>query len=144
MLRVLISRAVQGGFLSGCKIRGRRGTEMNISHLFFADDTIIFCEAKKEHLTHLSWTLFWFEAASGLRINLAKSEIIPVGEVEEVDVLAVELGCRVGSLPSSYLGLPLGAPNKSLSAWDGVEERVRRRLALWKCNIFPKAGKLLS
>ncbi|RVW92919.1 putative ribonuclease H protein [Vitis vinifera] len=46
--------------------------------------------------------------ASGLRINLAKSEIIPVGEVVEVEELAVELGCRVGTLPSQYLGLPLG------------------------------------
>ncbi|KAL6345582.1 hypothetical protein AAG906_017312 [Vitis piasezkii] len=43
------------------------------------------------------------DAASGLRINLAKSEIIPVGEVVEMEELAVELGCRVGSLPSQYL-----------------------------------------
>ncbi|RVW15857.1 putative ribonuclease H protein [Vitis vinifera] len=35
--------------------------------------------ANKEHLSHLSWVLFWFEAASGLKINLSKSEIIPVG-----------------------------------------------------------------
>ncbi|KAL6327691.1 hypothetical protein AAG906_022631 [Vitis piasezkii] len=84
--------------------------------------------AKKEHLMHLSWIFFWFEAASGLRINLAKSEIIPVGEVEEVDKMAVELECRVGLLPSVYLGVP----NKASSVWDGVEERVRRRLALWK------------
>ncbi|RVW44363.1 hypothetical protein CK203_071045 [Vitis vinifera] len=34
------------------------------------------------------------QAASGLRINLAKSEIIPVGEVEGIEELAVELGCR--------------------------------------------------
>ena len=65
---------------------------------FFADDTVVFCEANKEHLTHLSWILFWFEATSGLRINLAKSEIIPVGVVEEIDELAVKLGCKVGSL----------------------------------------------
>ena len=56
--------------------------------------------------------------------------------MEEVDVLAMELRCRVGSLPSSYLGLPLGAPHKSLSMWDGVEERVRRRLTLWKKTIY--------
>ena len=102
VLSALIRRAVEGGFLLGCRIRGRRRPNLNIFHLFFADDTVIFCEAKKENLTHLSWTFFWFEAASGLRINLAKSEIIPVGEVEEVDVMAVELGCRVSSLPSSY------------------------------------------
>ena len=115
---------------------------MNISHLFFADDTIIFCEARKDHLTYLGWILFWFEAASGLRINLAKSEVIPVGEVVEVEELAVELGCRVGTLPSQYLGLPLGAPNRAPYIWDGVEERVRRRLALWKRQYISKGGRV--
>ena len=132
VLDVLIRRAVDGGFLSGCNIRGGSRSSLNISHLFFADDTIVFCEASKEHLTHLSWILLWFEATSDLRINLAKSEIIPVGEVEEIEEMTVELGCRVGSLPSQYLRLPLGAPNRAPSIWDGVEERVRRRLALWK------------
>ena len=46
----------------------------------------------------------WFEAFSGLRINLSKSEIIPVGKVSNVETLAVELGCGVGSLPTTYLG----------------------------------------
>ncbi|KAL6320735.1 hypothetical protein AAG906_008735 [Vitis piasezkii] len=70
----------------------RGGMEINVSHLLFADDTIIFCEARQDHITYLSWILLWFEAASGLRINLAKSEVIPVGEVEDIEMLAVELG----------------------------------------------------
>ena len=121
---------------------GKKKVEFEYFPPFFVDDTIVFYKAKKEHLTHLSWTLFWFEAASGLRINLAKSEIFPIGEVEEVDVMAVELGYRVGSLPSSFLGLPLGAPNKAISMWDGVEERVRRRLALWKHQYISKGGRI--
>ena len=115
VLDVLIRRAVEGGFLSRCSIRGGSRSTLNISHLFFTDDTIVLCEASKEHLTHLSWILLWFEAASSLRINLDKSEIIPVGEVDEIEELVVELGCRVGSLPSQYLGLPLGAPNRAPS-----------------------------
>ena len=102
----------------------------------------MFCEASKKHLTHLSWILLWFEAASGLRINLAKSEIIPVGEVVEIEELAVELGCRVGSLPSQYLGLPLRAPNRAPYMWDGVEERVRRRLVLWKRQYISKGRRI--
>ncbi|RVW68028.1 Transposon TX1 uncharacterized 149 kDa protein [Vitis vinifera] len=47
-----------------------------------------------------------YQAASGLKINLAKSEIIPVGEVVGMEELAVELGCKVGSLPSQYLVYP--------------------------------------
>ncbi|RVX03217.1 LINE-1 reverse transcriptase-like [Vitis vinifera] len=142
VLSALIRRAVVGGFLCGCSIGGGRRPTVNISHLLFADDTVVFCEAKKEHLLHLSWILFWFEAASGLRINLAKSEVIPVGEVEEVEMMAAELGCRVGSLPTVYLGLPLGAPNKASSVWDGVEERLRRRLALWKRQYISKGGRI--
>ncbi|RVW19794.1 hypothetical protein CK203_115975 [Vitis vinifera] len=57
-------------------------------------DVLIRRAASKEQVSHLSWILFWFEAASGLRINLAKSEIIPVGEVEEILEMAAELGCR--------------------------------------------------
>ena len=100
VLDVLIRRTVDEGFLLGCNIRDGSKSSLNISHLFFVDDTIVFCEASKKHLTHLSWILLWFESASGLRINLAKSEIIPIGEGEEIEELAVELGCRVGSLPS--------------------------------------------
>ena len=133
---------VAGGYLSGFSIQGDRRHNLKISHLFFADDTIVFCEANKEHLTHLSWILLWFEAASGLRINLDKSEIIPVGVVEEIEEMTVELGCRVGSLPSQYLGLPLGAPNKTPSVWDGVEEKMRRRLARWKRQYISKGGRI--
>ncbi|KAJ9673635.1 hypothetical protein PVL29_023281 [Vitis rotundifolia] len=139
---ILIRRAVEGGFLSGCCLRGRGGGEMMVTHLLFADDTIIFCEAKQEQVTNLSWILAWFEASSGLRINLAKSALIPVGEVAEIEEMAVELGCKVGSLPTTYLGLPLGAHHKATSMWDGVEERMRRRLAQWKRHYISKGGRI--
>ena len=142
VLSVLIRRAMEGGFISGCKIQRNRGRAVHIAHLLFADDTIVFCEAKKEYLTNLSWILFWFEAASGLKINLAKSEVIPVGEVQRIEELAVELGCRVGKLPSVYLGLPLGVPNKAAYGWDGIEEKMRRRLALWKSQYISKGGRI--
>ena len=43
MRSVLIRMSVDGGFLLGCRIRGKGRTEMNISHLLFADDTVVFC-----------------------------------------------------------------------------------------------------
>ncbi|RVX21636.1 putative ribonuclease H protein [Vitis vinifera] len=142
VLSVLITRAVEGGFIHGYRIWRGRGQAVNISHLLFADDTIVFCEAKKESLLYLSWILFWFEAASGLKINLDKSMVIPVREVEGVLELAAEIGCRVGHLPTVYLGLPLRAPNRASFVWDGVEEKVRRRLALWKRQHLSKGGRI--
>ncbi|RVW43589.1 LINE-1 reverse transcriptase-like [Vitis vinifera] len=142
VLSALIRRAVVGGFISSCSLQGRGRMKMDVSHLLFADDTIIFCEARKEFLTSLSWILAWFEAASGLRINLAKSELIPIGEVKEIEEMTMELGCKVRTLPSVYLGLPLGAHHKAISMWDGVEERMRRRLALWKRQYISKGGRI--
>ena len=68
----------------------------------FVDDTLVFCKASQDHITYLCWLLMWFEAISRLRINLEKSELILVGRLENLEDLLVELGCKVGSLPSSY------------------------------------------
>ena len=138
----LLKRAVDGNYLSGSKIAGRDGVVSVISHLLYADDTLLFCGASKDQLKFLSWILMWFEALSGLKINLNKSEIFPVGSVENVSDLAVELGCGIGSLPSSYLGLPLGASHKALGVWDTVEDKFRKRLASWKSQYISKAGRL--
>jgi hypothetical protein len=61
-----------------------------------------------------------FEAASRLRINLGKSKLVPIGEVEDVDNLAHILGSRVASLLMTYLGLSLGASLKATSIWNRV------------------------
>ena len=100
----LINRVVEGNYLSGSKIADRRGEELVISHLLYAEDTLLFCEADKDQLKFLSWPMIWFEVVLGLRINLNKSEIIPIGPVINVEELASELGCEVESRPTSYLG----------------------------------------
>ena len=69
---------------------------MIISHLLYADDTILFCEPKQDQMAYLSWLLMWFEAISGLKVNFAKSEIIPVGRVDNVEALALEIECKIG------------------------------------------------
>ena len=137
-LSCLLKRAVAGGFLSGCQVKGRFGEGIQISHLLFIDNTSEFCKASHDEITYLCWLLMWFEAISGLRINLEKSELIPVGRVENLDDLLDELGCKMGSPPFSYLGLPLGAPFKYTVAWDGVEEEFHKRLSMWKQLYFQR------
>ncbi|RVW53555.1 hypothetical protein CK203_092413 [Vitis vinifera] len=77
-----------------------------------------------------------------LRINLDKSEFIPVGSVENAEELVAAIGCKVGSLPTTYLGLPLGVPHRSLAVWEGVEERMRKNWLDGRANTFPKEGKV--
>ena len=113
-----------------------------VTHLLFADDTLVFCKDSREQLVYLSWILMWFVALSGLKINLSKSALLPVGSVENPKSLALELGCNLGSLPTTYLGLPLGAKHNSMRVWDGVEEKFMKRLALWKRQYISKGGRL--
>ena len=51
----------------------------------------------------------YFQIVSGLKVNLAKSVVVPVGVVDNVGALAEVLGCGIGSLPLPYLGLSLGS-----------------------------------
>ena len=94
-LSCFLKRAVAGGFLSGCQVKGRFGEGVQVSHLLFVDDTLVFCEASLDQITYLCWLLVWFEAISRLRINLEKSELIPVERVENLNVLLAERGCKV-------------------------------------------------
>jgi hypothetical protein len=95
--RMLIATLDQGN-LTGFSVESRDFEELVVNHLLFADDTI-FCGAQEEQIRQL-WCIFLcFEVASRLRINLGKSEIVPIGEIEDAKGLAQLLGCRVASLP---------------------------------------------
>ncbi|XP_042969128.1 uncharacterized protein LOC122301820 [Carya illinoinensis] len=79
---------------------------------------------------------------SGLKVNLGKSELVPVGVVSNILNLASILDCKVSSLPLKYLGLPLGATFKARAIWDGVVEKIEKRLASWKRVYLSKGGRL--
>ena len=86
--------------------------------------------------------LLCFETVIGLKVNALKSEMVPIGEVPNVHVLAEILGCRIGSLPMTYLGMPLGASHKSPTVWNPILERIERKLAGWKKLYLSKGGRL--
>jgi hypothetical protein len=77
-----------------------------------------------------------------LKVNLANLELILVGNVEQEDLLAGILGCRVAFLPVKYLGLPLGASYKAKHIWDRVIEKLELWLASWKQLYLSKGGRV--
>jgi len=95
-----------------------------------------------DHLRHLRCVLLCFEAVSGLKVNLGKLELVRMRDVEEVEILAEALNCKVSSLPMRYLGLPLGAAFKSKAIWDVVLERMEKQLASWKKIYLSKGGRI--
>ena len=73
--------AVLAGHISGFTVGPRSHTSLMVTHLLFADNTLIFCDALPTQIGKLRDILASFEAVSGLHINLAKSELVPVGDV---------------------------------------------------------------
>ncbi|XP_019257859.1 PREDICTED: uncharacterized protein LOC109236094 [Nicotiana attenuata] len=130
-----------GGFLRGFSAPIGVLSTRRVSHLLFTDDTLVFCDADMDQLTYLKQVLQWFQIVPGLKINLGKCEISPLGEVANIDVLSHVLRCKVGSLPTTYLGLPLGALHKDTTVWNSAIERVEKRLAGWQKWYLSKGGK---
>lgn len=69
-----------------------------------------------------------FGVVFGLKVNLSKSKMVPIGSVNKLGELAASLGCKVSSLPMKYLRLPFGAPHKSKAMYDGIVEKIECRL----------------
>lgn len=60
----------------------------DITHLQFADDTLVFCELKDEQVLVLRVIFIIFEVVSGLHANWGKSFIYPIYEVVQLEHLA--------------------------------------------------------
>ena len=104
---------------------------------------LIFRGADPEQIWHLKAGFVWFQIISGLKINFWKSDLVPVGDVLDVESLAGIFRCKVAMLPMTYLGLPLGATFKLKAIWTGVLERWRGGWQGGKDCIFLREAELL-
>ncbi|MGV7989028.1 hypothetical protein PJP10_32165, partial [Mycobacterium kansasii] len=82
--------------------------EKPISHIQYADDTLLFCEADWDKVGNLRRVIRCFEAVSGLKVNLNKSKLIGVNISDsETHRFAEFFGCTPDSLPTNFVDLPL-------------------------------------
>lgn len=101
----LIPQQVQNEAIHGIRI-SRRSPE--VSHLFFADDSLVFFQADVNECRALHHCISIYEKASGQVVNFEKSTIsfspntspYHIGQIKEM------LGVRVAEGLDLYLGLP--------------------------------------
>ena len=68
--------------------------------LQYADDTLVIMEACPSQISTLKNILHDFSSSSGLKVNYAKSMMVPINVDEaRTNMLAQLFGCVVGSLP---------------------------------------------
>ena len=138
----MLDKVVHDGHMLGFGVGRLEGRSLVVSHLHFVDDALVFCDADLDQVLFLRMILIWFEAVSSLKLNLGKSELVPVGMVHNFDLLLNVLGCKQGTLPMKYLGLPLGAKFKDKTIWNPILEKIERRLAGWKRLYLSKGGRV--
>ncbi|CAL1367557.1 unnamed protein product [Linum trigynum] len=105
VLSVMLETLRSEGLISGF-FMNEASEEGEVTHLMYADDTIIFCDANEDQVLNLLSTLVCFQFVAGLRINVEKSLMFPVGNVGNPDVFARIFGCGWNFLPTIYLGSP--------------------------------------
>jgi hypothetical protein len=71
-----------------------------------------------------------FAKPTGLHVNYHNSNIYPINVSDQkMEILANTFHCKVGSMPFTYLGLPLGLKKPNLGAFLPLIQKVKRRLA---------------
>ena len=139
-LSFLLIRAEHDGFLTGVPT-SKRGPRIN--HQFFADDSLLFCNANTQHWHKMEKILEIYEKASGQRLNKEKTSLFfsrNTSEAIKQELLALS------GIPSTqgydhYLGLPAIIGRSKTKAFASIKERIWKRLQDWKLKFLSQAGK---
>lgn len=117
--------------------------KVEISHLQYADDTIIFYPNDDIMLENWWAVVKIFLLASGLYLILTKTSFIGINMEEKVLMAkAYAMGCRMEKLPFSNLGIPLGGNFRIKSFWDPMLDKVRKNIEKWNNLILSKGARL--
>lgn len=124
----------------GLPLPQRAGTKLSI--IQYADDTILVMQACPRQLIALKGLLNSFAESIGLRVNYSKSAILPISvDADKIEILGNTLNCQIGSMPFTYLGLPMGLKRPGVAECLPFVERIERRLT--GCAQFlTQGGKL--
>ncbi|KAF5468409.1 hypothetical protein F2P56_012561 [Juglans regia] len=140
VLTFSLNQAEQKGLISGFPIS--RGS-LSVNHLFFADDSLVFCKAQLQEWGGLHNILSSYELASGQRLNLEKSSIyFSKNTRQEIqDSILAAAGFKVSGPFEKYLGLPSHIGKSKSRAFLPIIDRIKGQMTNWKTNLLSPAGK---
>lgn len=138
-LQVLINRAKDMGLMN-LPIPLQSPSDFPV--IQHADDTLLILEADLNQLFFLKTLLQNFSDSTGLKVNYNKSMMLPINiSKERLDHLARTFGCSKGSLPFTYLGLPLGLTKPKIQDFLPLVNKCERRLG-GISSMLNQAGRL--
>ena len=131
------ARSVAIGGFSLCK----KGPK--ISHLFFVEDTLLFCPATKNDLDFIQSILVLYEEASGQKLNREKTTVFfskATPDERKLEIIDA-LGVSVVRDYEKYLGLLAVVGRNKKASLNFIKERVWNKLQGWKEKLLSQVGK---
>ncbi|KAE8681243.1 hypothetical protein F3Y22_tig00111332pilonHSYRG00015 [Hibiscus syriacus] len=139
-LSALLLKAQRRNEIKGIRasVRGPR-----VSHLFYADDSLLFVKNSMTEVRRIKGILDKYEKASGQKVNYEKSSIYfsPNTPSEDRGSFLRELGVAEASEPGSYLGLPLVVGKGKRAAFNFIKDRTEKRIQGWTKRLLSFGGR---
>ena len=139
-LHGLINKAAIDGSIRGVSLCRN---EPKLTHLLFADDSLIFCRAKEDECQTLLKVLAKYKRASGQQINRAKTTLFfSKSTFEEVQgVIKDMLGVNVVHQYEKYLGLPFLVGRRKKESFTHIKQQVWKKIQGWEAKLLSQAGR---
>ncbi|GKV06521.1 hypothetical protein SLEP1_g18404 [Rubroshorea leprosula] len=132
-LNGIIKSVISHGLFEGITV-GQSG--LKVTHLQFADDTIVFGKASEENIWAVKCIMRIFEIVSGLKINFGKSLLMGINVSNDwMKKMSIIMNCKQGVLPCKYLGMPIGGRYRSIAMWKPIIDAFKKKLASWKTRF---------
>ena len=134
-LHGLISKAAHNGDIRGVSLC-RNG--LRITHLFFADDSLLFCRAREEECQSLLEVLAKYERASGQQINRTKTTIFFSKSTNADTQITIQnlLGVNIVRHYEKYLGLPSLVSRNKKESFTYIKQQVWKRIQGWEGTLL--------
>ena len=116
---------------------------IKINHLFFADDSLLFCKANFLEWGNVQAILDTYEKASGQKLNCDKSSIFFSKNTKEElkEFFASIAGMRITTNFEKYFGLPAIIGQSRSISFAGLKDRIWECMQGWKEMFLTQAGK---
>ncbi|KAL2921921.1 hypothetical protein RDABS01_013412 [Bienertia sinuspersici] len=115
----------------------------SLNHLCFADDILMFSRGDMHTIVLNLAGLKLFAQATGLEISAAKSEVYCAGvDKAIVDRIQALSGFKVGSLPFTYLGVPMSPKQMHPNDCEKLVDKMCAKIKMWSSRNLSYAGRL--
>ena len=139
-LHSLIKQAELSGAIKGVSIN-QFGPK--VTHLFFANDSLLFARADQHECSTILDILGTYEQASGQQINRDKTQLFFSSNIAPNirDDIKALIGVTMSTHYEEYLGLPTFIGRAKKQSFMYIRERIWHKLLGWKEKLLSQARR---